>query len=228
MEQNQIRKITFIDSVDLLKNISQQAEYQINWSESRKIITCLDAHQGKVFDLKLPLAFPKSDGIDSLSTYLEQLPEVPKDYLILLIQAGNAALAYIADGKIESHKVIRKYMIRAKQGKAQLGHLKTKGKSKAGSRVRLAQTILFFEEINEKLQEWEVENTNQIFFSASIQIWNLLFESKIKPPFEKKDARLIKIPKDLPIPNFELLVKVNQFLQTAYLRAYQDLEDKFM
>ncbi|MEO1451203.1 MAG: hypothetical protein AAFV07_16855 [Bacteroidota bacterium] len=45
-------------------------------------------------------------------------------------------------------------MKRHKRGKAQISYLNTRGKSKAGSRIRLANTVAFFEEINERLQDW--------------------------------------------------------------------------
>jgi hypothetical protein len=58
------------------------------------------------------------------------------------MQAGHSALAYFEDGEMRHHKVIKKYMVRG-NGKAQVGYLQTRGKSKAGSRIRLANTVSF-------------------------------------------------------------------------------------
>jgi hypothetical protein len=139
-----------------------------------------------------------------------------------LIQAGSAAFAHFEEGKLTNHKVIKKYMIRAQQGKAQIKHLKTKGKSKLGSRIRLAQSKDFFEEINEKLEEWEVKDIPYIFYSASIDCINLLFDSKVKPFFERKDERLIKLPFHVHIPNFEEVIKASQRIQAFEIQFVEN------
>lgn len=65
-------------------------------------------------------------------------------FTILVIKAGQAVTACFHNGEMINHKVFRAYMVRKKQGKSQIKHLKTKGKSRAGSRVRLEGTRLFF------------------------------------------------------------------------------------
>lgn len=168
------------------------------------------------FHLPYVLEDPGSD----LEALIAHFPAEPPDYLIILIQAGQAALGYFEAGEVESHKVIRKYMIRAKQGKSQLNHLKTKGKSRLGSRIRLSQTEAFFEEINSKLQDWEMGSCPRIYYSASILLWNKMFETEPPPPFEKRDLRLRAIPLDLPSPNYEVLLDVNLFLLKGQLSIY--------
>lgn len=64
-------------------------------------------------------------------------------FSLTLIRAGQAAVGYFHQGKLLDHKVFRAYMVRQKQGKSQIKHLKTKGKSRAGSRIRLAETARF-------------------------------------------------------------------------------------
>lgn len=172
--------------------------------------------------LTLPFIFPllSADNWENdLKSFVKNIDEdFSLDYLILLIQAGgNAGLAHIENGEILNHKIIRKYMVRQKQGKSQLKHLNAKGKSKLGSRIRLAQTKDFFEEINQKLQEWEIEHIPKIYYSASPDVWHAVFEAKEIPPFEKKDNRLIKIPLDLPLPTMDEIVLVKSFLQESTL-----------
>ena len=116
-----------------------------------------------------------------------------------------------------------------KQGKSQLKHLKTKGKSKLGSRIRLGNVVLFFEEINQKLLDWEIEeHIEHIFYSASIQLWNMVFESKVAPPFEKQDPRFMKIPSDVQTPNYEELLKLNEFVKQGLLTLYQEMPLDFI
>ncbi|WP_051295788.1 hypothetical protein [Eisenibacter elegans] len=153
----------------------------------------------------------------------EHLPTHPPNTLILLLEAGGTAgLAYLEEGAMVQHKIIRRYTVRKKQGKAQLNHLKTRGKSKAGSRVRLAETILFFEDINQKLLEWEVApQASQIWYSATPPVWHRLFQAKAAPPFTVQDPRLHKIPLDLPTPTLEVLGQVSDFLLQTKLQIHR-------
>lgn len=78
-------------------------------------------------------------------------------FALALIKAGQAAVGYFHQGELIDHRVFRAYMVRQKQGKSQIKHLKTKGKSRAGSRIRLSETERFFEEINERLTTYETD-----------------------------------------------------------------------
>ena len=212
----------------LLLEFMLNENFKLQLYRSEKIIYGFDHHNEKAFEYKLPLVFPVFGEEDTLSAYYKRLQDKLPDYLIILMQAGTCALGYFEETKLDSHKVIRKYMVRAKQGKAQIKHLTNKGKSKAGSRVRLAQTKDFFEEINEKLLEWEVENVHSIVYSAGISLWNLMFEAKTLPPFEKKDKRLLKIPKDIQNPSYEELLEINRFISTSSLTLYKEINLDFL
>jgi hypothetical protein len=167
----------------------------------------------KVFEFRPPLPLsPLPAETADLSAYAAELPDFIPNYLIVLMQAGHAALGYFEEGEVYFHKVISKYMVRKKQGKAQLKHLNQKGKSRAGSRIRLANTQRFFEDISDKLHEWlpSIENLNRILFSASPTLWAMLFEAKNPPPFDQRDRLLVKIPLDVGIPKYEELLAVNE------------------
>ncbi len=102
-------------------------------------------------------------------------------FSLVLVRAGQAAVGYFHQGQLIDHKVIRAYMVRQKQGKSQFKYLKTKGKSRAGSRIRLAETLLFFNEINKKLNTElsKILKTDNISinFSGSVYNRNLLQQS---------------------------------------------------
>ncbi|MEM7660166.1 MAG: hypothetical protein AAF399_28915 [Bacteroidota bacterium] len=165
------------------------------------------------WELRLPLPMPQLGEEETLESYVQRLPDTPPAYLLMLIQMGAASLGYFEDGEVVVHKAFKKYMKRHKRGKAQISYLNTRGKSKAGSRIRLANTVRFAEEINERLTEWEEwYEPERIIYSCSAQLWGLLFQSKVPPPFEKKDPRLIKVPMDVKIPTHEELLRVNEFL----------------
>ncbi|MCU0445543.1 MAG: hypothetical protein MUE85_11560 [Microscillaceae bacterium] len=188
----------------------------------------MELQNTSVLEFKLPLPFPPLLAEPSLAEYLTTFTAELPNYLLILLQAGQGAIAYFEAGEMENHKVIRRYMVRAQQGKAQIKHLKSKGKSKLGSRVRLAQTLDFFEEINEKLQDWEVaDQVSRILYSSSIDLWNLMFDSKIEPPFEKRDPRLRKIPTHIYSPNYEELLRINDFALQGYGQLMQTVELDF-
>ncbi len=149
------------------------------------------------------------------------------NYVILLIQAGNCALGYFENGANLDHKVFRSYMVRKKQGKSQIKYLKTKGKSRSGSRVRLGETLEFFENINERLQSYFEENDVQrIALSCSKTLLPYLFSSKVETPFTKSDSRLYKVPKHVHTPIYEVLLDANKFLmkgELIYEAAHQKM-----
>ncbi len=174
------------------------------------------------FELKLPLPFPAITEEDlDLKTYLQRVPEEPPSYVIMLIQLGAAALGYFEEGEVVFHKAFKKYMKRQKRGKAQISYLNTRGKSKAGSRIRLANTVRFFEEINERLTEWEEDlEPQRILYSCTPQLWGLLFGSQVPPPFEKKDPRLIKVPTNVHVPDHAEMMRINEFVLQGRLLRY--------
>ncbi len=142
------------------------------------------------------------------------VPDKEVNYLMVLVQSGSASLGVFQGSKCLEHKVFTSYMVRKKQGKSQIKHLKTKGKSRAGSRVRLASGQAFFENINERLQRhFENYQVDRIAFSCSKILMPHLFNAKTPTPFEKDDDRIFRIPKHLHQPNFEVMMKLQRFLE---------------
>ncbi|MGD1839506.1 MAG: hypothetical protein ACFB0B_01200 [Thermonemataceae bacterium] len=198
--------ITYENTVALLTQIVCQS-YGYEVEKGRSALVIYDKAGHKSFAVKLPLPFPAFT--ESLETYIEEVNDPAEPYLMLLIQAGHAALGYFQEEELVLHKTITRYMVRG-NGKAQVTYLKQKGKSKAGSRVRLAQTIDFFEAINDKLLSWAVaDECQRILYSAPIHFWNSVFSSKVAPPFKKDDPRLRAIPYDVNIPKMEELERIN-------------------
>ncbi len=138
--------------------------------------------------------------------------------LLLLIQSGSCALGIFSDREVFDHKVIKSYMVRKKQGKSQVKYLNKKGKSRAGSRVRLSNTLDFFDNINERLQQYfdhyEIE---RIALSCSKTLLPYLYNAKVSCPFSKSDSRLYKVPKHINAPNYEILQDSHAFLLSAEL-----------
>jgi hypothetical protein len=193
------------NSIHVLRRIR---ELNLPWEydlEKHRIILPDEAQNVRLV-FRLPITFPAPD--KDLS-----LPDKPIHYVILLVQSGSCAIGYFENGINLNHKVFRAYMVRKKRGVSQIKHLKTKGKSRAGSRVRLAETEEFFENINERLQEYfAAHKIDRLALSVSKILIPYLFNSKTATPFDKRDPRIFKIPRHIHTPIYEVLLDTNKFL----------------
>lgn len=128
--------------------------------------------------------------------------------LYLSIESGNAAICVMSGKTIVYHTTFSAYMTRKKQGMSQIKYLNKKGKSRAGSRVRLAKTVEFFESINTSLTKvFTAYNINRIALDCNKTLIPYLYNAKVACPFDKKDKRLYKIPLHIPQSNFKNLDK---------------------
>lgn len=139
-------------------------------------------------------------------------------FSLVLVRAGQAVVGYFHQGQLIDHKVMRAYMVRQKQGKSQFKYLKTKGKSRSGSRIRLAETLLFFNEINERLRSYDTQYPMD-FWGLSIgkTLWPLLFDAEIAPPFTAKTPQLIELPYHIAQGSFEELQEIGKRLNQYHV-----------
>ena len=153
-----------------------------------------------------PLVFPVGPTCHSLDDYLDLLPQVPGRQTVILMQAGAVSLGRFRAGEEQATKSFKRYVVRGK-GRAQPTQLAGKGKSRYGSRLRLQNARRLFEETVEKLNEWESEfgPAQEVFYSSPQRLWPSLFDAKTKPPFQKGDDHLLRIPLDLPKPTTDIL-----------------------
>lgn len=139
-------------------------------------------------------------------------------FALVLIRAGQAATGYFHLGELIDHKVFRAYMIRQKQGVSQIKHLKTKGKSRAGSRIRLAETERFFEEINERLNSYFDRFPIDFWgISCAKTMWPFYFSSEVSPPFSQKQENLIELPAHIAQASLEELIAAGKLVQQFHL-----------
>lgn len=139
-------------------------------------------------------------------------------YCLTLVRAGQASLGYFHQGNLLDHKVFRGYLVRQKQGKSQFKYLKTKGKSRAGSRIRLEETLVFFKEINERLQVYAKQYPLNFWgLGCAKTMWPLLFDGEVKPPFTSKSAELIELPYPFAKGSYEELQELELRLQQFHL-----------
>lgn len=168
--------------------------------------------EANVLKFRLPISFASP----------QNGPDAGRDlrhHVLVIVRSGMAAVGCFEGGKVKDHKVFRAYMVRKKQGKSQLKYLKTKGKSRAGSRLRLAQSLDFFSDINARLGEYFRNfDIDRIGLSCPTTLIPHFFGSKTPPPFPKRDPRILKIPKHIQNPTYEALLQTNRFLLQGEVR----------
>ena len=214
-------KLTPQQTIDFIKTVLEKEDSRFEL-DSKKHSLAGYRNFDKVFELKMPLPFARPFEDEKIENYLDRIAYPFSSYAIILIQAGYSALGYFESGEVLRHITTRTYMTRKKQGKNQLTYLNQGGRGgTSGGQLRYQNAIRFFEEINEKLNEWnKLSQTEQIFYSCPIKMWQYVFSSKVKCCFDKKDNRLNKIPLDVNVPNFEEMMRVNKSISHGYLTYY--------
>ena len=193
--------------------------FSLERAEDGLSVEGISTDEGLRCQVRLPLMYrmdPEQTQIDSLFG----VPPPLGTHVILLIQAGAASLGLCEGTELVAHKVIKRYMVRKSRGKAQLTYLKTRGKSRYGSRLRLQNTVKFFADINLKLTEWgaEVERARAVYYSAPVRLWTELFKASPPPPFVRRDPRLKKIPLDIRRPDYKQMKYVSHLLTHGEVR----------
>lgn len=212
-------RLTSTEVVDLLERLILD-KTAVTFNEEKQTLL-FNSSDNTPCELLLPLVFPLLRG-GSPENLLHQLESMTRNYTIILIQAGAAAIGWYKNGVLDKHRIIKKYMIRKSQGTAQLKYLKSKGKSRLGSRIRLKNSILFFNEINETLTEWSVAKQSEtLLLSLPINLIHPLFTADTPVPFDKKDPRLKKIPIDVHIPGSKELGHIHWLVSRGLLKRQE-------
>lgn len=154
----------------------------------------------------VPPAVQPIAGADAWA-YLDGLGDSLGRVAVVLVQAGRSALGLWSDDELLAHKVITKYVVRGK-GRAQPLHLKTRGKSRYGSRLRLRNAELQLVETNEKLRAWadafgEFDLTFASVPTRTLPEW---FAADPPPPFDRESIE--PVPLHVHAPDFAELKRV--------------------
>jgi Bacteroidetes VLRF1 release factor len=194
------------DTADQLLQHIRQAALPAAYDYEKHRLAILDEQGQDLAYFRLPLVLPPPGESPAGQAR-------PVHYILLLVQAGNCAIGYFENGRNLDHKVFRAYMVRKKQGTSQIKFLKTKGKSRAGSRVRLAETAEFFDNINQRLQQYFAQHRiDRIALSCSKTLLPFLFDAKVPTPFDKRDPRLFRIPRHIHTPIYEVMMDTHKYL----------------
>lgn len=176
----------------------------------RHIIVLKDSDHNPIGTIRIPLHI-------DLNAHLAVSDKLVHT-LYISLESGYAAISIMCGQENVYHTTFGAYMTRKKQGFSQIKYLNKKGKSRAGSRVRLASTLEFFEKTNLTLttlfEEYEI---HRIAINCTKTLIPYLYQSKVKCPFDKNDGRLYKIPVHIPQSNFTNLALAIKKLKAPIL-----------
>ena len=203
--------LSFLDILEVLQEQVEHLQYQYK----KHLIALLTEQQDVFATLRLPLHLTVDEDLNITDEWATAL--------YLSITSGSAAICVMEGEDNLYHTTFGAYMTRKKQGYSQIKYLNKKGKSRAGSRVRLAETVEFFENINTTLQDlFDYHDFDRIALDCSVSLIPLLHGSKVPCPFEKQDSRLYKIPLHLPQSNFTNLDKAIKELAIPKLNFQEE------
>ena len=187
---------------------------EFNWTKATQTLEGYEKNGHLLFKVRLPYFM-------DLDEMTESIVEASIfNIMIILIKAGIGSVGFFENGELSSHKVFRAYMVRKKQGKSQIKYLKTKGKSRAGSRVRLQQTVAFFDNINIRINDLiKTNHVDRIAISCSKTLWPHLFAGNVHASFKKDDSRVMRVPIHIPDATHRVLIKTHHQLSTCRILA---------
>ncbi|MEO0478510.1 MAG: hypothetical protein AAF196_03430 [Planctomycetota bacterium] len=152
-----------------------------------------------------PLTESEHDEAWDLEDWLDRCRNLQGRELFVLYQAGASAVGVWDRPRREwiDRHVFRRYVVRG-NGKAQATHLKTKGKSRYGSRLRLQNAERLLEETGEWIREALTVDgpVDSVLRACDDRLWASVREA-CEPSFES--VRVATIPADLPRPDFSAL-----------------------
>lgn len=170
--------------------------------------------QGKLsVALRPPLLLLRQETLPEAAQLLQDTGLGLGSYALLLLQAGATAVARFEEGELGDHKSFKRYVVRGK-GRAQPSHLKTRGKSRQGSRLRLRNAERLLVEVSERLGSWFEDDLppERMYVSCPVRLFADLCRVDPAPPIEADDPRRIRIPLDVKVPTHAELLRVHRSL----------------
>ncbi len=160
---------------------------------------------------EVPAVQPIPDGVERPVDYLAQLPPVLGQHLIVLLRAGSAALGWWEGDTLIAHKAFRRYVTRGR-GHAQTAHLRSRGKSRYGSRLRLQNAAKLLAEVVERQTQWVAAHgaPDLAFRGCATRQWAELAHATPTLPIPAERYR--KIHFDLREPGHRELLRVRRAL----------------
>jgi hypothetical protein len=168
---------------------------------------------GEAVRFEPPRVLPPVAEHDTPDSWLRRLPANLGLELVVLAQAGAIAVGAWRDDVLIDHVAKKRYVVRG-QGRAQPTHLRTRGKSRYGSRLRLQNHRLLLDELTDRLRTIVAREgePDRVHHSAPPRLWDEILAHDPPPPFTRDDPRLSRIPLHVHVPDHEELLRVHRTL----------------
>ncbi len=182
------------------------------WDDAGRLLLVRDRVTQAETRIRLPLALGELAGTVPIEELAARAAAPLGTQCLVLIQAGATGLGLWQECELLAHKVIKKYVVRG-HGKAQGAHLRTRGKSRYGSRLRLQNAERQFEETVAKLREWHDEYgcPERLFVAAGVRTWSQ-YREPVEAAVEAREPA-IRIPIHVHVPGFDELKRVRWWLE---------------
>lgn len=163
--------------------------------------------------LRLPMLAPEPLPGSTLADHLARGELVPGPHALLLLRAGSSALGWWEGLELLRHKAIQRYVVRG-TGKAQPTHLKTRGKSRYGSRLRLQNWERQLSETSERLGGWwrEFGAPWRVFVAMPVRLRAEFAAADPPPPFAFDQPWVVPVPFHVHQPDHAELLRVHALL----------------
>lgn len=163
--------------------------------------------------LHLPLLAPEPAPRSLLADHLVHGSLLPGPHVLLLLRAGSSAVGWWDGLELLRHKAFQRYVVRG-TGKAQPTHLKTRGKSRYGSRLRLQNWERQLTETSERLCEWwrEFGAPSRVFVAMPVRLRAEFAAAEPPPPFGFDDPEVVPVPFHVHQPDHAELLRVHALL----------------
>jgi hypothetical protein len=170
--------------------------------------------------VRTPLVLPIAAECRDVADFLAALPNRLPSRLVVLLQAGAAALGLWAGEDLIVHKCTKRYVKRG-SGRAQPTYLKSRGKSRYGSRLRLQNARRLLGGIHDRLTEWIGTHgePEQLFYACPVRLWSDLWHAPTTAPLERERFR--KIPLSTRIPCFEELERIEATMRNGRVEVHE-------
>lgn len=172
--------------------------------------------------LRVPLLAPRVNPGEAIDDYRVRVPGPRERCIVLLLQAGAAAIGYWEGDELLAHKADRKYVVRG-HGKAQSLHKKTVGKSRYGSRLRLQNWRHLLAATAQRLSNWgeSFGEPERVFCAVPVRVWSEFLAGEV-PPFLADQRLRQRVPMHVHRPDFAELLRVHAWLGQGRLELPGD------
>lgn len=155
---------------------------------------------------------------ESIADFRARASLLPLRRVVVLLQYGAMAMGYWDGEALVRHKAEKRYVVRG-NGTAQVTHLRTKGKSRYGSRLRLQNWELLLRDVTERLVAWreELPEPERVFLAMTPRAASALWSIDPAPPFARDDARIRRVPRHVHVPDHAELLAVDRWLSSGEL-----------